>query len=360
MPDMEVIGIMSGTSLDGVDLAHCAFERVQGQWTYRINGAQTIPYTDYWQEQLSTLEALNAYEFQRLDIEYGAMLGTLAKLFMQTNGFSADLIASHGHTAYHNPGKRISKQIGDVAGIGSVTKIPVVGEFRQGDVLLGGQGAPLAPIGDLRLFGDYPLCLNLGGIANITLKGKDERNIKAFDVAPCNLILNHLARKAGQPFDDKGTLARTGTVDSRLLETLNNRPFYTRKGPKSLDKQAVYQTYLPLLENSQAAVNDLLATLTEHIAGQVGSAAQYSTDAEPVMLVTGGGAYNDYLLERIQARTGIKLRKPSNRLIQYKEALIFAFMGLLRCQNIPNCLRSVTGASEDHVGGILHGDATAL
>lgn len=361
METIDVIGVMSGTSLDGIDLAHCTFSTEEGHWTYKINAAYTIPYTLYWEEQLANLEELNAYQLQRLDIEYGAMVGELVKTFQQNFGLRADLIASHGHTAFHDPQKRISKQIGDPIGIWSVTDSPVVADFRQGDVLLNGEGAPLAPIADWWLFKEYPVCLNLGGIANISLKANLNNTIKAFDVAPCNLIINHLANEKGLSYDDKGAMAKQGRVDHSTLEILNTLPFYKTTGPKSLDKNAVYQTYLPILDNADLVTEDKLATFTDHLAYQVGivtAASEIGSDSS--MLITGGGAFNDFLMEKIQRHSGLKIRKPANTLIEYKEAMAFAFMGLLRCQNAINCFKSVTGARKSHVAGNLYGDFTAI
>ncbi len=360
---IEVIGIMSGTSLDGIDLAHCTFSTEENQWTYRINATHTIPYTPYWEDQLANLSEMTSYEFQRIDIEFGVLLGELVSEFKKNNGLRADLIASHGHTAFHNPAKRISKQIGDCSGIWSVTDTPVVTNFRQSDVLLGGQGAPLAPVGDWWLFRDYPVCLNLGGIANITFKTYSENNIEAFDVAPCNLILNKLANKKGKSYDEQGQIARQGAIDNGVLKTLNELPFYTKKGPKSLSKETVYETYLPILENAGPKVEDQLATFTEHLAYQIGKSIKLKAPSSlrnESMLVTGGGAYNDWLMEKIQEHSGIKLRKPANTLIQYKEAMTFAFMGVLRCNNTVNCFQRVTGAKESHVAGDLYGDFTAI
>lgn len=356
-----MIGVMSGTSLDGVDLAHCTFSIEEGYWHYKINAAYTIPYTPFWEEQLAKLNELNGYQFQRLDVEYGTMLGELVNTFKENFKLEADLIVSHGHTAFHDPSKRISKQIGDPIGIWSITEIPVVAEFRQADVLKNGQGAPLVPVADWWLFNEYPICLNLGGIANISLKSNKLNTITAFDIAPCNLIINHLAAQKGFPYDDKGAMAKQGYVDHSTLETLNALPFYQKTGPKSLDKKAVEEKYFPILDNTDLTVEDKLATYTEHLAYQVGVAAKASSASEDsIIFITGGGAFNDFLMEKIQRYSGLKIRKPANTLIEYKEALAFAFMGLLRCKNEINCFKSVTGAWESHVAGNLYGDFTAI
>lgn len=364
MKFIEIIGIMSGSSLDGIDLVHCTFSTEEGRWTYQVNATHTVPYTPYWQEQLTNAKHLSAYQIQRLDVEYGALLGELVHEFKQEHGLKADLIAAHGHTLFHDPDKRISKQLGDASAIWSVTETPVVTDFRQGDVLLGGQGAPLAPVGDWWLFPDYPVCLNLGGIANVSIKNLIQEYISAFDVAPCNLILNALAREKGETFDQKGQLAKKGEVDTLTLDTLNQLPFYQKQGPKSLDKEAVYETYWPLIREAGLSVEDQLATFTEHVAQQVGQAinqdTQWRGSSEPHLLITGGGAYNDWLIERIAAHADLKIKLPGNSQIQYKEALIFAFMGLLRCDNRVNCLQKVTGARESHSAGKLYGDFSGI
>ncbi len=340
---------MSGTSLDGLDIAHCAFEWMDGKWHYTITHAETIPYTPEWKSRLATAADDTALGFVQTDIEYGHLLGHLSKDFIDKHRLKPDLIASHGHTVFHQPDKRITSQIGRGPAIAAETGIPVACDFRALDVALGGQGAPLVPIGDRLLFGDYHYCLNLGGFANISFE-QDENRL-AFDICPANIVLNKLAEKNGKSFDQEGKMAREGKIIPVILEPLNALPYYRQPAPKSLGKEWVQQHIWPLLNNSGQELRDLLSTYTEHIAIQVSRIL--SDNPENTMLTTGGGAFNDYLIERIRKHTKTEVLLPDPDTINFKEALVFAFLGVLRLRNETNCLKSVTGASRNSIGGTI-------
>jgi anhydro-N-acetylmuramic acid kinase len=290
------IGIMSGTSLDGVDLVHCTFFAEGDTYRYRINECVTIPYSDEWRKKLTTLPASSALEYASMHVAYGKFLGQLARNFVLRHSLSVDYVASHGHTIFHQPGSGFTSQIGEGAAIASACGIPVICDFRTGDVAYGGQGAPLVPIGDELLFGEYRYCLNLGGFANISYPIENRRI--AYDICPVNFVLNHLALMAGESYDKDGIIAASGEIDPGLLKRLNAIPYYYASPPKSLGREWVEQEFMPLLETS-LPLNHLMRTLVEHIAIQVGQCL--SSFSKGSMLVTGGGAFNLFLIERIKA-----------------------------------------------------------
>lgn len=346
----RVIGLMSGTSLDGLDLAFCEFERSGNLWWYCIHRAETIAYTASWKERLSSLENASALDFVATDIEYGHLLGRMTQEFIIRQGISPDFIASHGHTIFHQPGKRITSQIGRGSAIAAETHLPVVCDFRSLDVALGGQGAPLVPIGDHILFNDFDYCLNIGGFANISFQVEDNRI--AYDIGPANIVLNKLANAAGFDYDRDGEMGQRGDVNAELLAKLNALPYYSMTPPKSLGKEWVLEQMFPVIQKANLSTNDLLATVCEHVALQIAYAAPGSYDKK--ILVTGGGALNKFLISRIRMHAGPEIIIPDLNTINYKEALIFAFLGVLRWRNEVNCLRSVTGAERDSIGGAIY------
>lgn len=347
----NIIGIMSGTSLDGVDVAYCSFWKKNDTWHYDIVCANTYPYTDEWVSRLQNLEHTDAITFNLTHIEYGRLLGKFANHFIQKNKIKPDYIASHGHTIFHQPKRRLTTQIGSGAAIAAECGISTICDFRSLDVALGGQGAPLVPIGDELLFGNYNACLNIGGFSNISYKENNQRI--AFDVAPANIILNSFARSKGYDFDENGMMARQGKLDENLFAQLNALDFYKQPHPKSLGKEWVDNIILPLLTPYKLSPEDNLRTLIEHIAFQIKEIIKKANIQE--ILITGGGAKNIFLIERMQYYLPEqKLIIPHETLIDYKEALIFAFMGLLRIRQENNCLKSVTGAACDNCGGCVY------
>jgi anhydro-N-acetylmuramic acid kinase len=346
----RVTGLMSGTSLDGVDIAFCTFSLKSGKWTYILEKAETIAYSNEWKTRLSNLENERAIEFVKTDAEYGHYLGKITKEFHQKHNLIPDFIASHGHTIFHRPERKFTSQIGDGSSIAAETGIPVVCDFRSADIALGGQGAPLVPIGDQFLFGNYDYCLNLGGFANISFKQSDDRI--AFDICPVNVVLNHLASFLHKEYDEYGILARNGLLGNPLLEELNTLKYYSIPPPKSLGKEWVLKEVYPLIERFEIPVEDKLRTFTEHIAVQIANIV--GTTSQSSMLITGGGTFNNFLIERIRERTGMNLILPDNLTINFKEALIFAFLGVLRWREEINCLKSCTGASHNNIGGAIY------
>jgi len=344
---MNVIGIMSGTSLDGLDLVAAEFHQVEGNWNFAIYAAETIPYSAEREEKLKNSPSLSMEKLLELHAEYGRFIGTETNLFIEKTGFIPDLIASHGHTVFHQPEKGFTFQVGYGAKIAATTKITTVSDFRTEDVALGGQGAPLVPVGDRLLFSDYDYCLNLGGFANISFEKNNQR--VAFDICPVNFILNYFAVKQGLPFDKGGELGRKGNINNDLLKKLNHLNFYLKQPPKSLGREWMEQVFMPVLTNCKITEKDKLRTIYEHIAQQIANAPSGSGK----MLVTGGGAFNTFLIKRISNYTDTVMIIPQKEIVNFKEALIFAFLGVLRIQNKTNCLASVTGALHDHCAGIV-------
>ena len=346
---------MSGTSLDGVDLAHCTFHEINGKYTFTLGSCDTIPYPESWLNRLKELPQASAMEYAETHVAYGRYIGQLIENFIDTNQLSADFVASHGHTIFHNPDKLYTAQIGDGAAISIVCGLPVVCDFRSSDVAANGQGAPLVPIGDELLFPEYDYCLNLGGFANISTNKNGKRI--AFDISPTNIILNYIANKVGKPFDEDGKLAASGKTDTELLTKLNGLDFYKKEPPKSLGREWVETHIIPILDKSTLSLQYIAHTFCQHIAMQIAACIEKGKGKK--MLITGGGAFNAFLIEKIRETTDIKLIIPDTKTINYKEALVFAFLGLLRMQTFPNCLSSVTGATQDVIGGAVYLPGTA-
>ena len=350
IPYTTGIGIMSGTSLDGLDLAWCDFsEMEEGHWDYKVLDAKTIPYPDELRERLARATGLSALEYCRLDVALGEKIADEVNAFI---GGSArpDFIASHGHTVFHQPGKGLTTQIGSGAVIAARTGIPTVSDFRVVDVALQGQGAPLVPIGDELLFGQYDACLNLGGFSNVSFRQNGRR--VAFDISPCNMALNLLAREAGMAYDADGDMAASGHCLPDLLEQLNGLDYYTLPGPKSLGKEWFEANFEPLLApcRQKGHIADGLRTVVEHIALQIDKALPESART---LLVTGGGALNRFLIQRLSTLFPGTLTIPDKRIVEFKEALIFAFLGLLRINHRINTLNTVTGAIKESCGGCV-------
>lgn len=343
----HAIGLMSGTSLDGLDICFVKFEK-KHSWSFEIIKAETISYSEMLHNQLKDAIFLSAEQLLELHSEYGFFLGQSVKHFIEKHQLkNIDLIASHGHTVYHQPQKKFTLQIGDGRAIKLVTGIPVVYDFRSQDVLMGGNGAPLVPIGDELLFSEYNACLNLGGFSNISLKSEGKRI--AFDIAPVNIILNKMAQDLGKDFDENGTLARSGKINENVLSSLNSLRFYHQEHPKSLGIEWCHENIFPLLKNINTL--DALATITEHAAHQI--AEVINKNQLKNILFSGGGTYNQYLIEKIRTKTYAEIIIPDKEIIDYKEALIFALMGVLRINNSINVLSSATGSPYDHSSGII-------
>lgn len=345
MKETTAIGLMSGSSLDGLDLALVKFQSEGEQYRFNILKSATLPYPTDWETKLSEAFHQKPEDLKNLDKEYGEYLGKQVLHFMRENRITPDFIASHGHTIFHKPEQHFTLQIGDGQALANSCGITVINDFRSEDVSKGGQGAPLVPIGDKLLFSDFEACLNIGGIANVSFD-KDGKRI-AYDICIANQALNHLANQQGLKYDKDGHLAQSGKVDEALLAQLNAHPFFNQKAPKSLGREFFETEQKHLFKNMNT--NDLLSTFTEHIAMQIGISLQGIATGK--LLITGGGALNKFLVERIRHHTKHQVVIPDRQIIEYKEALIFAFLGLLKMEGKTNVLCSVTGAESDSCSG---------
>ncbi|MBE6338103.1 MAG: anhydro-N-acetylmuramic acid kinase [Lentimicrobiaceae bacterium] len=350
MRDFKVIGLMSGSSLDGVDIAYVNFSHDNKRWFFQIVEAGNVPYSSYWKEQLAEAFNKKPEDLKELDKEYGRYLGTITKRFIEKYELEPKLIASHGHTIFHRPDEGFTLQIGDGQEIAKATGITTVNDFRSEDVMKGGQGAPLVPIGDRHLFADYPICLNIGGIANVSYEYEGKRI--AYDICIANQMLNYLANKLGYDYDNNGSFARQGKVNLDLLKAFNDNSYYDKEAPKSLGREFFEKYQHQIIEESSLDVRDILATATEHIASQIVKSTDMLEKSK--MLITGGGAKNNYLVERISELSKHEVVIPDTMIIDYKEALIFAFLGTLKMEGKINVLSSVTGATSDSSSGTIH------
>ncbi|MBL0309477.1 MAG: anhydro-N-acetylmuramic acid kinase [Bacteroidetes bacterium] len=354
----RVIGLMSGSSLDGLDIAYCEFHQEDGNWNFKILKTDVIVYPDEWIQEIKHLPVASAKTLWQTHAGLGNYFGEQVNVFIKKYALKGkvDFVASHGHTIFHFPEKRFTTQIGDGAAIAARTNLPVVCDFRSADIADGGQGTPIVPIGDLLLFKNYPFCLNIGGIANMSCKVND--SIVAFDVCSANQVMNSLANRLGKDFDENGQAAASGNLNEALLERLNGLEYYKQAYPKSLDNSFSREMIFPLIEDFDISTEDKLNTFSEHVAQQVAAHVALIARKEKAkfgkagkILATGGGAFNKFLIERIRDVSKMEVEVPNDELVKYKEALVIAFMGALRMRYQNNILKSVTGATKDSMGG---------
>jgi len=345
----NVIGVMSGTSLDGIDLAYIKFN-YSNHWEFEILQSETVSYDNEWLYKLKNAINFSNNEIVELNSSYTHLLATVIADFITKNNLIAiDAICSHGHTILHQPQNGFTLQIGNLPMLSQLLNQNVVCDFRVQDVALGGQGAPLVPIGDELLFKEYDYCLNLGGFSNVSFNENGKRI--AFDISPVNTVLNFYANILGLEYDDAGKIAKSGKFHEALFQELNAVDFYSKSYPKSLGMEFVNQYILPIIQRTTIETDSILHTFVEHIAFQIAKALPKKTGK---LLVTGGGAYHLYLLERMQFYLpNIEIVIPDTKVIEFKEALIFGFLGVLRLRNEINVLSSVTGASKNHCSGII-------
>ncbi len=355
---------MSGSSLDGLDIAFCTFT-IKALPTFevvnwKINASNTVAYSKAWQKKLMELPQSSALDFVETHAKFGHYLGQLVQQFLSEHALTPDLIVSHGHTIFHYPERQFTVQIGDGAAIASITGYPVVSDVRAMDVSSGGQGAPIAPIADRYLLSEFDFCLNTGGIFNITYQS--DKHSVALDITGANQILNTLANEMDLPYDASGAIARTGTVNITLLEQSNTFDYFLEEYPKSLDNQWVRENLTQLFKNFDAAVSDRLRTACEHIVFQTRQSVQQIFEKEKLpkdrvykMIVTGGGAFNTFLMELlVEGLPEIQVVLPDKEMIENKEALLMALMGVMRIESVPNCIHTVTGAVRSVIGGVVH------
>lgn len=361
----QTLGLMSGSSLDGLDIAHCSIHWENGQLQgWELQQAETLPFSEQWQRRLRHLPEQNALIFAKTHTYFGHYMGDLVQQFLKKHPIpKLDLIASHGHTIFHHPDQRLSVQIGCGAALAAKTGYTCITDFRTQDVALDGEGAPLAPLADHYLFPGYHFYLNLGGIANLSARTADQQWI-AFDIAPANQVLDALAQELGQAYDKDGLLASQGAVQPALLEAVSQFPYYTQAYPKSLGNAWIRQAVLPHYLGAEASWQDKLATATEHLAIEIAQAIEQIVQREQLpsppyrLLATGGGAFNTYLMEQIAAycnrHTAVEVYLPKQEMIAFKEAALMALLGVLRLEGQPNSWASVTGAQRDTVNGAVY------
>jgi|SRR6218665_559901 len=346
----NVIGVMSGTSLDGVDLAHINFSIADKKWGFEILEAETVSYSKDWVNKLKIAVDFTESELIKLNEDYTILLGNIIKNFIEKHSLKdLDAVCTHGHTILHQPQNGFTLQIGNLPEIAKIIEQKVICDFRVQDVALGGQGAPLVPIGDRILFSDYEYCLNLGGFSNVSFD--QDGNRIAFDISPVNTVLNFYANQLKLDYDNKGSISKSGQLNSRLLSDLNELNYYKKPFPKSLGFEFVKTIVLPLMEKYSIPTEDKMHTFTEHIAVQT---SLVLPNKNGKLLATGGGTYNDFLIERMQFHLPqMEIIIPDKKNIEFKEALIFALLGVLKLRNEINVLSSVTGAEKDHSSGIV-------
>lgn len=343
----KVIGVMSGTSLDGLDITFIEFKK-EKEWGFKIIHAITIKYSNEWYNKLKTAIDLNENDLNQLDVEYTEFLGKAISNFINNYQIKdIDAVCSHGHTVFHKPEKGFTKQVGNKKELSSILGLTVVCDFRVQDVELGGQGAPLVPIGDELLFNEYDYCLNLGGFANISTNNGERI---AYDICPVNIVLNHYASLLGVDYDDEGQLASQGCVNEVLLKKMNHLSFYELKHPKSLGLEWVQKEFFPLIDDMDLNLKDVLRTLVEHIVFQIANCLEENK----TLLITGGGVYNSFLISKLKEFKNVRIKLPKEDVIEFKEAVIFGFLGVLKLKSEINCLSSVTGATKNHSTGVVY------
>ena len=346
---INIIGLMSGTSVDGLDICYVSFDNHDPS-KYEIIDCETVDYDDNLKTKLKNVIKLDNDQIKQIDKEFGEFIGLNVLKFIKKNTlYKADLISSHGHTVFHEPEFNKTLQIGNGEIINKITKIKTVNNFREQDIQLGGQGAPLVPIGDKLLFDDYKYCLNLGGFTNISVK--DSRTIYAYDICPLNTVLNHYANKLGYECDLGGKLSKKGVINIDLFNELNDLDYYKKSYPKSLGLEFVIENIFPITEKYKIKEVDILATYIEHASFQI----KRNIDNGSKVLLTGGGTFNNNLIKTLNHDSKINFIVPDKTIINYKESLIFALLGYLKINGKVNCLRSVTGASNDHSSGDIYG-----
>lgn len=348
---------MSGSSLDGLDIAFVTFTETGGKWEFEILAADCIEYERQLAQKLQIATTLSALEYQLLDSSFGHYIGQQINAFIEKNELQhkIHLIASHGHTTFHLPAHKMTAQLGNGAAIAAETQLPVVTDLRAMDIAFGGQGAPIVPKGEQLLFPDYKYFLNIGGIANISINNQGQ--FIGFDICAANRVLNMLAEETGNKYDAGGIMAASGNINEALLNTLNELDYYQQPFPKSLANSFGTDVVYSIIRDTKISVADALRTYTEHICLQIKNVvSKQHLSGNELMLVTGGGAFNTFLITRITnllAEIGITVIVPDEKLVAYKEALIMALLGILRWREEANVLPSVTGAVKASIGGAL-------
>jgi anhydro-N-acetylmuramic acid kinase len=347
-----ILGAMSGSSLDGLDLAICSFT---DQSIFTIHNSTTIELPLDLRTKLKNFSTLNAFQIADLDAYFALFSAHSIRDFTNNWIGGISLVVSHGHTLYHNPANAVSWQIGNGGIIAAVTGIDTLCDLRVQDVALGGQGAPLAALVDLNLFKDYTGLLNLGGIANITIN--QSNTVYSWDISPCNQVFNHLAQKEGKEFDKGGSIARSGKILMELIHKWQENTYFSQMPPKSMDNTWVKENYIKEIDKIDQPVKILMASFAEFVAIQLSKDLK-SLDLNPgKILVTGGGAFNAHFISRLKVHLSplnwvVEVAEES--LINYKEAMLMAYMGHRYINKKTNTISTATGAEKDLISGALY------
>lgn len=352
----RVLGLMSGTSLDGLDMAYVQLWKEDQNWQFDLGLAVSLDYSEEWRKKLKESVNLSGLELSLLDRAYGRWLGGQVRDFIERQQLEVDFVASHGHTVFHQIDKTLTLQIGHGQELASASGQNVICDFRSKDVVLGGQGAPLVPIGDQLLFGTYDYCLNLGGISNVSFLHEGKR--MAYDIGLVNMLLNYLTHQIGLAYDKGGQRAASGNLNQELFQELNGLPYYKEPFPKSTGYEWFVEEVVPIVDRyAHLSMEDRLCTGVHHITYQIAESVK-SHNARPgeCLWATGGGAKNDFLIQTLRDYLGnqVEVVIPEVDLIDFKEAIVFALMGVLRERGEVNCLSSVTGARQDNSGGVMY------
>ena len=352
MKQYYVIGVMSGTSLDGIDVAYSKYFFENDKWNFKLIAAETYSFNFKILSLIEETIKNKPKSYKAADIKLGMYYAKIINQFInEHNIIEIDFVANHGQTVYHKPAEKITIQLGDGATIAEITQLTCINNFRNLDVAIGGQGAPLVPIGDFHFYNKYNYCINLGGISNITVQNKNEV-VLAYDVSPCNVLLNHYTRQTGFEFDRDGKIGRSGLFNKPLFNKLNENLYYKKQAPKSLDAQDCINVFVPIIDEFDILVEDKLNTIYFHITHQIKTdILKHHKNKNEKVLLSGGGALNKFLVETIQHALPIEVFVPATEIIEYKEAIIFGLLGVLKMNNSVNCLKVVTGAVKDNVGG---------
>jgi len=353
-PYLRICGVMSGSSLDGLDLAICKFESNDGiEISWEIEKSATIPIPNKIKSILRKCYTSSSAFIYDAEQQFSEYCRDAIKSFLD-DGQVVDYIGFHGHTIFHEPQKGYTVQIGNPHCLAQSLNIDVVADFRRKDIALGGQGAPLAPIVEKYLFPSLDAFLNLGGIVN--LSEISNGNILAYDLTACNQALNHLAFQKGYEYDDQGKIAAAGSIDTNLLKQLNQLEYLTQEAPKSLSNTWVQEQFIPILDRSDISIEDKMSTTVDHITSEIFRAL--GDNSSPIkMMISGGGVHNIFMVNELKGKIEKKkvtIIKPNNQIAEFKEALLMGLMAFLRVNEIPNCISSVTGASRDSCTGTIY------
>ncbi len=347
---MTIAGVMSGSSLDGIDIAVVRYGKGQ-EW--RLLDTYHEAYPTEWEEKLMQFSELSSMAYIKMKTQYSILLATMIDGFVKKSQYPVDYISIHGHTMVHLPHDGITEQIGNGGIVSAITGIPTIADFRIGDIALGGVGTPLIPIAEKILFAGYDYYLNLGGIANITRFS--EHGIVAYDVCPCNQVLNYFSRKVGMEYDDKGQMAREGSFLQKVNHYLESVEYFEKPPPKSLDNNWIKTSFISQMDDFD--VSDVLHTYTIWMAQCIANQVGVDEGEQRAMFVTGGGVHNTFFIERLEKELEFKNCKlviPSHEIIDFKEAILMTLMGKNYLDDTPNILSRVTGASRDSIGGALY------